>query len=990
MAASTIRQRHAAKQPVTNAQSTTAADSVASTAQVSASIDKPTKSVHDASSPFLLLKRILPSFSLFTLTLSLYLHTAYPSISGGDSGELAVASCLGGVAHPPGYPTFTALMHYTLRMVRFMSLHAAEKPAVVFHSVNSIMSAAASVVLYQIALRLTADSTDESGPSLGSILLSCLCSLSFSLSSTVWLYTIQTEVFALNNLLCTLLIYSTCIYWSRLGRLDRIMYSVEQSHVTAVLFGKTSEDASTIAVNATAAKAAAKRENARQEAVRSLHTALSMCSLWSALCMTNQHTTVLFALPIGLACIATLLQRRLLTPQLFASQLCMLSIGLSPYAWLPWRSSLAIADAWGIQSSLSGFITHVSRAEYGTFQLAAHETSLLQQHTWFKLLVYASEASRELHISLVIAAAIGLLATVAWPLLHALVRTESMPSSLSRRESPLLLQLRTLLASCLVIYTLVFHYLANLDLTNALFIGVFARFWQQSNLLLCLFSVLGLQSVVQSMDTLLRSSSNLQSVRPFFAPSVYALVLSLYSFRIVTDTLPSHSHQFDSLFSEIASSTLRSFPNDAIVLLNGDLNTNLVKYQQQCELVRTDLSLISLQLMSWSWFVPLHRDNYPGVDFPGERYHVSGLESFNIRQFLDANRQRAVFLCGDWKTGDTSYKRADGVPVYELLPHGMCSQIVRFEKSRNVGVKRMQRHFKWMHDVLHSNQSLIDSPLLRSYDPVRHPRDSWETAMYRDLWQRVLYTVSWSGFMLQHRLGSSGVQADISPAQARMLEITVRVVDQFYSNPEAVDTVFERLKVGDRAELRSAGVVYGHAAQYHTIQAAKAPETIDRSVAHDDKLIERLSRSEHTLRAEDHSRSMLRCWSLFLQYKPAETEIRYFVESRINPYNNRKVEVTEAQAEMWKLPPHKVQTQPPAYRQQQHHQQQQQQQQVYVDGQQRTVRMSSAPDQPPQPIEVQQIKPKPKKAKKKKKQKQQAQSPPVDINSQPGVRIESA
>eukprot|EP00639_Heterosigma_akashiwo_P009720 CAMPEP_0194595734 /NCGR_PEP_ID=MMETSP0292-20121207/25180_1 /TAXON_ID=39354 /ORGANISM="Heterosigma akashiwo, Strain CCMP2393" /LENGTH=73 /DNA_ID=CAMNT_0039455741 /DNA_START=212 /DNA_END=429 /DNA_ORIENTATION=- len=33
----------------------------------------------------------------------------YPSLAGGDSGELLTTVCTGGVAHPPGYPTWTAL-----------------------------------------------------------------------------------------------------------------------------------------------------------------------------------------------------------------------------------------------------------------------------------------------------------------------------------------------------------------------------------------------------------------------------------------------------------------------------------------------------------------------------------------------------------------------------------------------------------------------------------------------------------------------------------------------------------------------------------------------------------------------------------------------------------------------------------------------------------------------------------------------------------------
>ena len=41
--------------------------------------------------------------------LAVYTCTMYRTVPGGDSGELIVAGCTAGVAHPPGYPTYTML-----------------------------------------------------------------------------------------------------------------------------------------------------------------------------------------------------------------------------------------------------------------------------------------------------------------------------------------------------------------------------------------------------------------------------------------------------------------------------------------------------------------------------------------------------------------------------------------------------------------------------------------------------------------------------------------------------------------------------------------------------------------------------------------------------------------------------------------------------------------------------------------------------------------
>ena len=93
----------------------------------------------------------------------------------------------------------------------------------------------------------------------------------------------------------------------------------------------------------------------------------------------------------------------------------------------------------------------------------------------------------------------------------------------------------------------------------------------------------------------------------------------------------------------------------SIILLNGDLNNNIIKYPQQCEGTRPDLRLLSLQLMTWDWFVPMQALNYPNVSFPGSRYHVNFDDAFTMKHFLDANVKRfPIFLCGPWKEGDYS------------------------------------------------------------------------------------------------------------------------------------------------------------------------------------------------------------------------------------------------------------------------------------------------------------------------------------------------
>ena len=42
-----------------------------------------------------------------SLCVAVYATTQFPTVPGGDSGELIVAACSLGIPHPPGYPLHT-------------------------------------------------------------------------------------------------------------------------------------------------------------------------------------------------------------------------------------------------------------------------------------------------------------------------------------------------------------------------------------------------------------------------------------------------------------------------------------------------------------------------------------------------------------------------------------------------------------------------------------------------------------------------------------------------------------------------------------------------------------------------------------------------------------------------------------------------------------------------------------------------------------------
>ncbi|MED6291165.1 hypothetical protein CHARACLAT_020668 [Characodon lateralis] len=102
---------------------------------------------------------------------------------------------------------------------------------------------------------------------------------------------------------------------------------------------------------------------------------------WGAFCcglgLCNQHTLVLYVLVIVPWVLSRLHARKELSfLGLVSLGFCFIA-GFLPYIYLPISSYLSTARwSWGDQTTLSGLLTHLLRAEYGTFSLAKAETSV--------------------------------------------------------------------------------------------------------------------------------------------------------------------------------------------------------------------------------------------------------------------------------------------------------------------------------------------------------------------------------------------------------------------------------------------------------------------------------------------------------------------------------------------------------------------------------------------------------------------------------------
>lgn len=134
------------------------------------------------------------ALALAATVLAAYLTTLYPSVSGGDAGELVTAALTGSSPHPPGYPLFALL-------ARAAILIPAGEVAWRVNLFTAMCGAAAAGVLCAAVARAT-------GNRWAGILAGGL----FAFSPTVWEYAIGAEVFALNHLLVATMLWLAVRY----------------------------------------------------------------------------------------------------------------------------------------------------------------------------------------------------------------------------------------------------------------------------------------------------------------------------------------------------------------------------------------------------------------------------------------------------------------------------------------------------------------------------------------------------------------------------------------------------------------------------------------------------------------------------------------------------------------------------------------------------------------------------------------------------------
>ena len=269
---------------------------------------------------------------------SLYVATLAPTVTSEDSGELIAAAHHWGIAHPPGYPLWTILCGLFIRIVPFGNVAwQANLFSAVCSSVSTILLCA---MLLSCGVRRSA---------------AMAAALVWAFSGTLWSQSVITEVYGLNALLCSLLIWAF-VKWH---------HSQEKRW-------------------------------------------LLWASLFFGLGMSNHHTIAFVALALGVWAL-TLKPALLKDWKLIGLSLAAFVLGLMPYLYLPIRARANPPMNWGNPATASTFLEHVSRAQYGsTAPLRVREGRSVARF-WRQSAYLTGVLARDLTLPIMLASLGGLL-----------------------------------------------------------------------------------------------------------------------------------------------------------------------------------------------------------------------------------------------------------------------------------------------------------------------------------------------------------------------------------------------------------------------------------------------------------------------------------------------------------------------------------------------------------------------------------------------------
>ncbi len=552
---------------------------------------------------------------LLVFIFSIYFYTLWPTVAGGDAGELTAAAYTWGIIHPPGYPLFIIIG-------KFFSYLPFGTVGWRINLVSAAFSVGASAFFYLALYRMTKNS-----------IAAFLATGILAFTPLVWRYSILAEVFTINNFFVCLLIYLF------------VKFQQERQYKTVYLMG--------------------------------FIFGLGLC---------NHHTFIFVGIPMGLW---ILIQHKnyFLQPVNFLKLFLISVAGLTPYVYLHISSLQTPLIAWGDITTWDGFLKHFLRKEYGTFKLATEGTdkNQLLYGLWFYIKSTSVQAMY-----------------LGWALILPAIRFLWV----SREKNDKALLWLFLFIPCS--YLLFFHSLANLPFVEgaSLYKDIVSRFWIMPDLFVFFFLGLGAAWWMKKYSLSQKTA----------LPLAITIILIQVGWHFKKENARNNYS-----FAEFGRNLLKPLPKGAVFFTLGDINTNAVRYVQQCENYRTDVMVLDRSLMSYPWLKRIQLKHYPKIVLPGVAYSPTHPLGYNFKKLFDANYSKhKIYMTfikqkGAMESGDKSHENE-----YRLVPYGLSFKVERKSKSFDV------------EEYISNSKSYLINPDTAFPDPP--PPASWEEVIYNNYW----------------------------------------------------------------------------------------------------------------------------------------------------------------------------------------------------------------------------------------------------------------
>ena len=370
------------------------------------------------------------------------------------------------------------------------------------------------------------------------------------------------------------------------------------------------------------------------------------------------------------------------------------------------------AGSWGDLTTFHGFMNHFRRKDYGTFTLFSGndnraESALTRTMLWMKDLSFQSS---ELVIILLCFGSF-----IAWK--HSfLIRIDN---SSGKKRSHFRMNVDLFLGVALIFYLIIFHSLSNLPLHQKLLYGVHQRFWMQPHILAFILVGYGLSFLCLVIS---RYTTKRNIIIVLFA-------LASFSFKRGYISSVQSDNYF---FHNYARGILDSLPSNSLLFINYDQQWTSIRYMQECEHIRPDITSINLSMMSYNWF-QMKQSLYPNVTFPGTHYtQMNSIQwengGFSFSELLEQNFDSfkgRVFIGGILNYDEEHLKG------FEEIPFGMTRQFVRRDDLSNIIAEEYRRKSALAWRVIGRYHEHLP-------DIYRYNEETWEWTIVREFYSHWL------------------------------------------------------------------------------------------------------------------------------------------------------------------------------------------------------------------------------------------------------------